>query len=324
MFNNMMYVYEVYKEKSFSKAATNLYISQPSLSATVKKVESKIGAPLFDRSTNPVKLTECGEEYIKCVEKIIDIENDFSHYVNDLNDLATGYLVIGSGNFFSSYILPPLITRYMQKYPKVTVKLVESNTPRIGQRLSDGSLDLIMDNYDFDERMFKKSFCYEERLLFAARAELVKESLAWEYALSARDIMENRHINEATPAVPLACLAHLPFVLLRQGNDTRVRAEKMFAQSDISPQLVLKLDQLATAFHVACNGIGATLLSDTLIKKMPLNEEMVYFKIDSKYARRNTYFYYKKGKYVSRSMEELLKMATELYSGPDAQGGQGR
>ena len=51
MFSGMNYVYEVYKEQSFSKAAENLYISQPALSSMIKKIETKIGMPLFDRST---------------------------------------------------------------------------------------------------------------------------------------------------------------------------------------------------------------------------------------------------------------------------------
>ena len=54
MFQGMEYVYEVYKEKSFSKAAANLFISQPSLSANVKRVENRIGYPIFDRSTKPL------------------------------------------------------------------------------------------------------------------------------------------------------------------------------------------------------------------------------------------------------------------------------
>ena len=60
MFQGMEYVYEVYKEKSFSKAAANLFISQPSLSANVRRVEARIGYPVFDRSTKPLGLTECG------------------------------------------------------------------------------------------------------------------------------------------------------------------------------------------------------------------------------------------------------------------------
>lgn len=61
MFSGMNYVYEVYKEQSFSKAAENLYISQPALSSMIKKIETKIGMPLFDRSTSPIQLTECGK-----------------------------------------------------------------------------------------------------------------------------------------------------------------------------------------------------------------------------------------------------------------------
>ena len=62
MFGGINYVYEVYRTQSFSKAAKNLYISQPSLSAMIKKIEAKVGAPLFDRSTNPIQLTEYGEQ----------------------------------------------------------------------------------------------------------------------------------------------------------------------------------------------------------------------------------------------------------------------
>lgn len=92
MFQAMRYVYEVYKEMSFSRAANNLFISQPSLSAAVKKEEEKIGAPIFDRSTNPVRLTEVGQEYIRSVERIMDAENSFANYVSDLVTLKNGSL----------------------------------------------------------------------------------------------------------------------------------------------------------------------------------------------------------------------------------------
>ena len=79
MFSGMNYVYEVYKERSFSKAAENLYISQPALSAMIKKVENKVGMPLFDRSTNPIQLTDCGKRYIKTAEKIMDLDERFKN-----------------------------------------------------------------------------------------------------------------------------------------------------------------------------------------------------------------------------------------------------
>ena len=94
------------------KAAANLYISQPSLSATVKKVEERIGAPIFDRSVSPIQLTECGRHYIKAVEEIMDTQSRFENYLNDLNELKTGQIAIGGSNLFASYILPPVITRF--------------------------------------------------------------------------------------------------------------------------------------------------------------------------------------------------------------------
>ena len=65
MFQYMNYVYEVYKTGSFSKAARNLYLTQPALSIAIKKEEQELGQPLFDRSTSRVTLTEAGKAYIE-------------------------------------------------------------------------------------------------------------------------------------------------------------------------------------------------------------------------------------------------------------------
>ena len=105
-----------------------------------KKIEKKIGSPIFDRSTTPLQLTECGEKYIHCIEKLMDMENEFSNYMNDLEGLSTGHLSIGGTNLFSSYILPPLLADFMKKYPKVEVNMVESNTKALERLLFTGNL----------------------------------------------------------------------------------------------------------------------------------------------------------------------------------------
>ena len=102
MFQGMNYVYEVYKEQSFSRAAANLFISQPSLSANVRRVEKRVGYPIFDRSTKPLGLTECGQRYIRSVEQILAVEQEFSDYINDWGELKTGKLILGGSSFFSS------------------------------------------------------------------------------------------------------------------------------------------------------------------------------------------------------------------------------
>ena len=69
----MEYVYTVYEEKSFSRAAKKLFMTQPALSAAVKKVESTLGLPIFDRSHSPLRLTDAGQAYIDAVQKLMPL-----------------------------------------------------------------------------------------------------------------------------------------------------------------------------------------------------------------------------------------------------------
>lgn len=311
MFTNKNYVYEVYKAKSFSKAAENLFISQPSLSITIKKIENRIGSQLFDRSTTPIKLTDCGEKYIGCVERIVDIEDEFEMYLSDLNNLQTGNLSIGASNFFASYILPPLIAKFKTMYPRVVVNLIETNTAHLEKLLYSGDLDLIVDNYHFNEALYSRQFFYREHMILVIPEEFSCNTDIKKYQLSEQDIIEYKHLNPKTPALPLKLIEDVPFVLLRYGNDTRDRADKLFAEYGIKPDIELELDQLATTFHVSCHGIGTTIISDTLVRKVAPNHRVFYYKIDSKYAIRENYFYFRISKYLTRAMQEFLKLAAE-------------
>ena len=165
MFHGMEYVYEVYKEKSFSQAAHNLFISQPSLSAAVKKVEEKIGYPIFDRSTKPLALTECGKEYIRAAERILSIQSNFSNYINDLGTLKSGTLVLGGSSLFASWILPKLIEKFHKEYPLVKVSLIEEKTVKLEQLLLNGHIDIILNNSTLSTSSFSSRFFQEEHLL---------------------------------------------------------------------------------------------------------------------------------------------------------------
>ena len=94
MVRSMEYIYEVYRERSFTRAARNLYVTQPCLSALVKKTEQKLGFPIFDRSINPLELTEYGKEYIRYIERTMALETEFENYLNDVRGLKTGHLSI--------------------------------------------------------------------------------------------------------------------------------------------------------------------------------------------------------------------------------------
>lgn len=309
MFRGKEYVYEVYKEKSFSKAAQNLYISQPALSAAIKKIENRIGCCIFDRSSKVARLTDGGAEYIKAIEAIMDIENRFENYLSNLSQLKTGRLSIGASNVFASFILPEIITQFTANYPAIKVNLIEAASARLEELLFSGALDFVIDNYSLDETIYEKHLFCSEYLILAVPPKLPANILAQEYQLSLDDICLGKHLAAETTPVPLSLFAHEPFIFLRAGNDTRIRTDIIFQENRVTPKIVLELDQLATAYNVACYGLGATIISDTLAQKANHDANMVYYKIDSSHKFRNVFFYNKQNKYITKAMEEFIKIA---------------
>lgn len=309
MFQGKECVYAVYREKSFSKAAQKLFVSQPALSTAVKRVEQKVGYAIFDRSTKPLKLTECGEKYIAAAEKMIEAEKEFVHFINDLGELKTGNLVLGGSSLFSSWILPQIMGRFSGKYPQVRIALVEENTSKLEELLQNGGVDLLMDNCILDSAVFDCCVYQEEHLLLAVPRKFEINQRLCGYAVSAGDIRKGALSDSGIPAVPLECFAREPFVLLKPDNDTRKRAINLCQFHGFIPRTVFELDQQQTAYHVTCSGLGVSFISDTLIIYGTDNPNVVYYKLKGTDSCRNLFFYWKKGRYFSRAMEEFLKTA---------------
>ncbi len=312
MFSNSEYVYEVYKERSFSKAARNLYISQPALSVTIKRIESRIGAPIFDRSTNPICLTECGQKYIEVVKQMMDLQNGFVNYLHDLKDLKTGYLNVGGSNLFTSCILPPIIAEFTRRFPTVEVNVVEANTPLLNQKLMNGSLDLVVDNFVFDSETHTSTLYRVENLLLAVPSSFEINNKITDYQLTTQDVLSKRFLDADISPVPFDMFADQPFIMLKPGNDTRDRALELFAKYQFRPNVVLNLDQLMTAYNVSCSGMGISFVTDTLINNTLHNPNIVLYKLDPEFASRALCFFHKNGKYVTRAMEEFLHIAQEM------------
>lgn len=309
MFRGMDYVYEVYQEMSFSKAARNLFISQPSLSAAVKKVENEIGFPIFDRSSNPIQLTELGKEYIGAVERILEVERGFRNYVDDMQGLKSGRIAIGGTNLFTSYVLPPLLSRFTESFPMIYVNLVEASPAELEERLFSGSLDLLIDNQTFGPTVYEKTFFCEEHLLLVVPSQFASNAKVREYALTISDIKAGRHLEDSVWPVPLEVFREEAFLLLKNGNDTRFRAEKICRDSGhFSPRIRLELAQQITAYNLSRYGMGISFNGDILLHHMPDDGSLIYYKLEYPDAVRNVNLYYKRNRYMTKVVSEFLKL----------------
>lgn len=311
MFVWKKYVYEVYKERSFTKAAQNLYISQPSLSARIKKIEEIIGEPLFDRSTTPLQLTEVGKVYIEAAEEITQIEQRVENYINDLAGLKTGNLAVGASTLFAAYVVPSLITQFNQKFPDVHIQLIEGNTAELEEMLGSNALDFVIDNYHYDSILYNKELYCEENILLAVPKHFAVNEELGMYQLSYKNIKNKNYLNQKYPAVPLGRFADLPFIMLTQGNDTRTRGDRLCRNVGFKPNIVLEFNQQSTAYMVSSTQLGATFISDILVSQLPTFENLVYYKLDGEEAKRKVFFYYKTHKYKTRVMEEFVRMMHE-------------
>lgn len=311
MFVWKKYVYEVYKERSFTKAAQNLYISQPSLSARIKKIEEIIGEPLFDRSTTPLQLTEVGKVYIEAAEEITQIEQRVENYINDLAGLKTGNLAVGASTLFAAYVVPSLITQFNQKFPDVHIQLIEGNTAELEEMLGSNALDFVIDNYHYDSILYNKELYCEENILLAVPKHFAVNEELGMYQLSYKNIKNKNYLNQKYPAVPLGRFADLPFIMLTQGNDTRTRGDRLCRNVGFKPNIVLEFNQQSTAYMASSTQLGATFISDILVSQLPTFENLLYYKLDGEEAKRKVFFYYKTHKYKTRVMEEFVRMMHE-------------
>ena len=309
MFQGMEYVYEVYKEKSFSKAAANLFISQPSLSANVKRVENRIGYPIFDRSTKPLGLTECGKEYIRCVEEIFSIQKGFSAFVHDWDNLATGSLTLGGSNLFSSWILPPLISDFVTRYPNIKINLIEESTAQLTELLQKGSVDLILDNTALNSDIFDSRVFQEEHLVLAVPNRFSINTSLTGYQITEPLIQNSEFLDPAFPVVPLKSFEGHPFIMMKTENDTGRRARLICHASGFEPDIVLNMDQQMTAYNICQSGMEISFIGNIVLSLIPHNKNVVYYKLPAEHNSREVCFYWKKGRYFTRAMEEFLNMA---------------
>ena len=215
MLKEMEYVYAVYEEQSFSKAARKLYLSQPALSAAVRRAEAEIHTPIFDRSTNPIRLTAAGSYYIDAVKRILDIRQEMESYFDALAGECRGSVRVGAASFFCAHVLPDIAEEFQRQYPAWRASMLEVNAPDLYPCLQSGTIDLSLSVEAADPHLFHSTVWHEEQILLAVPAAFSVNRGLEEFQLTAAQVREGVHLQENFPAVDLSRFAQEPFLLLK-------------------------------------------------------------------------------------------------------------
>jgi len=136
------YLVAVDTHRSFARAAKHCYVTQPTLSMQIKKVEEELNVLLFDRSKKPVVTTEMGIQVINQARVILQEAGRIPEIIQNQKDEIKGELHVGIIPTLSPYLLPLFITKFVEKYPEVTLVVEEILSSEIIKKLKDDRLDV--------------------------------------------------------------------------------------------------------------------------------------------------------------------------------------
>ncbi|AGA77475.1 LysR family transcriptional regulator [Echinicola vietnamensis] len=182
MFDFRLQVFHtVAKRLNFTKAAEELYISQPAVTKHIRQIELHYQVKLFDRQGSKISLTPAGETLFEHAEQIFAIYRDLEFELNHFTKDHRGELRIGASTTIAQYVLPPILAAFHEKFSDIRLSLSTDNTEQIGKALDQGEIDLGIIEGQTKQSQFKYTEFTKDEILLIARADhplAKKESLS--------------------------------------------------------------------------------------------------------------------------------------------------
>jgi LysR family transcriptional regulator, low CO2-responsive transcriptional regulator len=239
-FDRLLVFHTVARHLSFSRAADDLYTSQPNVSRQVAKLESELGLPLFQRVGNRVALTDAGRLVEDYAQRTFELTDGLQRSMNELKGLERGYLRLVAGSVSGLYLLPRVIAGFQAQHPGLEVTLHIANSQAALERVQRGEADLAFFEGAASAPALQVQPYARDELVLAAAPE---HELAQAPAVSATDI--GRQI----------------LVLRESGSGTRLVTEQALARWHVTPAHVLEVNHAEALKQAVMAGLGVSFIS---------------------------------------------------------------
>lgn len=133
---------EVTKQESFTKAAENLYLTQPAISKMIKSLEDELKATLIERSTKRVELTDMGQVVFSQAQKIVESMQSMENELNDVLQFRKGSINLGIPAIYGGLYFSPVLSIFSRSFPQIDIHIAEGNSAQLIQKMSTGEIDL--------------------------------------------------------------------------------------------------------------------------------------------------------------------------------------
>lgn len=158
----LKYVLAVAEHQNFTKAAEKTFVTQPTLSMQIQKLEEELDILIFDRSKKPIELTEIGNKLVQQARNIVNESERIQDIVDQQKGFIGGEFKLGVIPTVMPTLLPMFLNNFIKKYPKVKLKIEELNTEAIIERLNDGHLDAAIAATPLENDSIKERVLYYE------------------------------------------------------------------------------------------------------------------------------------------------------------------
>ncbi len=249
----LLYVKTIADEKSITRAAQKLYLTQPSLSHCVMNIERQLGTPLFRRTSGGLVLTYAGEKYYRMACEVLRVYAAFESEINEESELLRGRITLGITNYLACDLLPRMLPDFHRAHPGIELRIVEETTDELEKRLLSGRLDFA--------------------IMHTGAGDGASEDPGLAHEVLRRDpflIVAPPDTPLADKAVPVtgspypqldpALLAGLPFLTVSKGQRIRHVTDRVLAKAGASVQPVFTSRNYETLRRLAAKGMGYTLV----------------------------------------------------------------
>lgn len=305
------YILTVVQCGNISKAAQQLGISQPALSAHIKKIEEQMGIVIFDRTVKPLGLTDAGELYIEYLKKKVDLEKELDERLSDLDELKWGSLAIGGASFFNVSYFPKAIAEFSRRYPNVNIKVVDGSMPEITQMAAAHELDLFIAppwNMD-DSCTYEKIF--NEKIFLCVPEQLPINDALKEYRLPHEVVMAGETDRWAAARrnkgrVDFSVFRDQPFIRLGDNQHIGNIMAQLFERHGFSPEGCISVEQTMTSYGLTLAGVGISLITEASVRNGHMKGSPAFYLIDEDLGNRDMFIAYSKHKYLSNAAKVFI------------------
>lgn len=286
------YMLTIFREGSISRAAEVLYVSQPSVSQMVRKVEEELRADLFVRHTNPLVLTPAGECYMQAARAIQSVQQNLDRQLEEIRLGTRGSIRLGMPLQRSLELLPDIFPRFHARYPAVNLKLTEQGSDALETMLLNHQLDIAC--------LTTSAKTNPLNYILVSREELV--------LLASKNTALAGRVEDGTP-IDIREAEEEAFISLRSGHSTRITQDRLFADAHISPEILFETESIEVAKHAAGPCQAVFLCPKNYIDISPeVRKTCVVYPVVGVEQGRHFYICHRKDQYLTHYMVELIRL----------------